>query len=91
MRERGTPWLQVRVSMLNTYGKSFKFECVYLSTVSYFILKNNPSTIFLEGICIRDFSLREPSNACTCGKIRLEASPYLFCRGYYIDTKATME
>jgi hypothetical protein len=63
----------------------------YLSTVSYFILENNPSPIFLEGICIRDFSLREPSNACTCGKIRLEASPYLFCRGYYIDTKAAME
>jgi hypothetical protein len=54
-----------------------------------FHFKEQP--IFLEGICIRDFSLREPSNACTCGKIRLEASPYLFCRGYYIDTIAAME
>jgi hypothetical protein len=71
--------------------QKFQIRMFYLSTVSYFILKNNPSPIFLDGISMRDCSLREPSNACSSGKIRLEASPFLFCRGYYIDTKAAME
>jgi hypothetical protein len=77
------------ITCLNTYGNSFKFECFYLSTVSYFILKNSPSPILLKGIFFK--SLREPSNVCTSGTIRLEVSPCLLCGGYHIDTKATME
>ena len=94
----------MRVSILLTCGK--QFEVLYDNMFEYirqqfqirmflsfhrviFHFKEQPFAYFIR----RDFfkSLREPSNVCTSGTIRLEVSPFLLCGGYHIDTKATME